>query len=270
MKATKGDSRTRALLELLRSRKRLLVLTHTNPDPDSMASAMGLRLLVDRKLGLATDIALSGRVMRAENRELVRALRAHQIPVELVGLTGLLSQPEVLDVLSVLEVLEDVTNNPALLRVLTGPRWRIGDRDLVLLGKRARYLAREPRTSDEPTGSHEETLARLLDEATERSEPTLLHSILEALESPGDAPYGDGALERFSDITAMFSRLRSHAHEPLPDVARMAIRELDLDVELEVAGIGTDNLALLIHAIADCLFRRTVTHRSVRHAKFGH
>ena len=187
----------------------------------------------------------------AENRELVRALRAHQIPVELVGLTGLLSQPEVLDVLSVLEVLEDVTNNPALLRVLTGPRWRIGDRDLVLLGKRARYLAREPRTSDEPTGSHEETLARLLDEATERSEPTLLHSILEALESPGDAPYGDGALERFSDITAMFSRLRSHAHEPLPDVARMAIRELDLDVELEVAGIGTDNLALLIDAIAD-------------------
>ncbi len=81
MTATKGDSRTRALLELLRSRKRLLLLTHTNPDPDSMASAMGLRLLVDRKLGLAADIALAGRVMRAENRELVRECGIRMVPL---------------------------------------------------------------------------------------------------------------------------------------------------------------------------------------------
>ena len=87
MKATKGDSRTRALLELLRSRKRLLVLTHTNPDPDSMASAMGLRLLVDRKLGLATDIALSGRVMRAENRELVRECSIRMLPLAGIDLS---------------------------------------------------------------------------------------------------------------------------------------------------------------------------------------
>lgn len=47
-----------------------------------MASAMGLRLLVDRKLGLPTDIALSGRVMRAENRELVRAVDLRMVPQE--------------------------------------------------------------------------------------------------------------------------------------------------------------------------------------------
>lgn len=187
----------------------------------------------------------------SENRELVRELRAQDIPVELVGLTGLLSQPEVLDVLSVLEVLEDVTNNPALLRVLTGPRWRIGNRDLVLLGKRARFLAQEPQAPAQPNASHEEMLARALDKATEKSEATLVHSILEAIESPGEAPYGEGANQRFAEIADMFARLRRHAHEPLPDLTRMVIRELDLDVELEVAGIGTDNLALLLDAIAD-------------------
>lgn len=87
MNAALGDIRTKALLDTLRARKRLLVLTHTNPDPDSMASAMGLRLLVDRRLGLPTDIALSGRVMRAENRELVRAVDLKMLPVGGVDLS---------------------------------------------------------------------------------------------------------------------------------------------------------------------------------------
>src|SRR5690606_22536956 len=92
MDADEGDERsqsairTQALLDRLRSRKRLLVLTHTNPDPDSMASAMGVRLLVDRKLGLPTDIALSGRVMRAENRELVRAVELKMVPYDALEL----------------------------------------------------------------------------------------------------------------------------------------------------------------------------------------
>jgi nanoRNase/pAp phosphatase (c-di-AMP/oligoRNAs hydrolase) len=80
LRAQQSVVRTQALLDRLRPKKRLLVLTHTNPDPDSMASAMGLRLLVDRKLGLPADIALSGRVMRAENRELVRAVDLRMVP----------------------------------------------------------------------------------------------------------------------------------------------------------------------------------------------
>ena len=84
---TQSLVRTQALLDRLRPCKRLLVLTHTNPDPDSMASAMGLRLLVDRKLGLPTDIALSGRVMRAENRELVRAVDLRMLPQDSLDLS---------------------------------------------------------------------------------------------------------------------------------------------------------------------------------------
>ena len=49
----------------------------------------------------------------AENGEIVKALRDSHIPFEIVGLQGLLAQPEVQDVVSLLEVVDDVTANPA-------------------------------------------------------------------------------------------------------------------------------------------------------------
>lgn len=58
----------------MRGKKRLLLLTHTNPDPDSIASAMGIRHLVREKLGLESSFALCGRIMRAENQEMVKEL----------------------------------------------------------------------------------------------------------------------------------------------------------------------------------------------------
>ncbi len=228
---------------------RITASLHATVSEEIEALAEAIQAEHDRGLNWS-DIAVLVR-QKAENQELVSVLRSHDIPVELVGLTGLLSQPEVVDVLSVLEVLEDVTNNPALLRLLVNARWRIGDRDLVLLGRRARELAGYDRSNPPEDESHEEQLARLLDEATAQSEPTILHSLLEAIESPGEAEYDPAARKRFADIADMFERLRSHAHEPLPDLARLIIRELDLDVELQVAGIGTDNLVLFLEAIAD-------------------
>lgn len=81
MKAAVQD-RARALLGLLSSRKRLLVLTHNNPDPDSLASALGLQRLAWEKLRLPSRFGLSGRVMRAENRTMVTCLGLEMVPVE--------------------------------------------------------------------------------------------------------------------------------------------------------------------------------------------
>ena len=63
------------------------------------------------------------------------------IPVEIVGLSGLIRLPEVAEVVATLHLLNDVTANAALLTLLTGPRWAIGPRDLRLLGRRAAALA---------------------------------------------------------------------------------------------------------------------------------
>ena len=86
------------------------------------------------------DIAVLTR-RNADIGPLYAELTARDVPVEIVGLGGLLSLPEVMDVTATLRVLEDVTANPDLVRLLTGPRWRIGARDLALLGRRARELA---------------------------------------------------------------------------------------------------------------------------------
>ena len=66
------------------------------------------------------------------------ALTAREIPVEIVGLKGLLRLPEVAEVVATLTLLHDLTANADLLDLLTGPRWAIGPRDLALLGRRAR------------------------------------------------------------------------------------------------------------------------------------
>ncbi|MCA8941804.1 MAG: DHH family phosphoesterase [Planctomycetes bacterium] len=65
------EGRTKTLIELLRERKRLLVLSHSNPDPDSLASAAGLRLLASTCADLPSVFGYSGKIMRAENREMV-------------------------------------------------------------------------------------------------------------------------------------------------------------------------------------------------------
>ena len=67
-------------------------------------------------------------------------LYGRDIPVEVVGLGGLVHLPEIADVIAVLEVLDDACANAALVRLLVGPRWRIGARDLALLGRRAADL----------------------------------------------------------------------------------------------------------------------------------
>jgi DNA helicase II / ATP-dependent DNA helicase PcrA len=88
-----------------------------------------------------SDIAVLCR-KRSQFTALRRALEWRGIPCEVVGLGGLLSVPEVQDVVATLRVLHDASASDALARLLTGPRWRIGPRDLVALGRRARDLAR--------------------------------------------------------------------------------------------------------------------------------
>ncbi len=53
----------------------LLILPHTNPDPDAIASAVALRWLVERQCGIPARIAYQGVIGRAENQALVSYLR---------------------------------------------------------------------------------------------------------------------------------------------------------------------------------------------------
>jgi nanoRNase/pAp phosphatase (c-di-AMP/oligoRNAs hydrolase) len=61
------------LLDDLRVDGEALVVTHDNPDPDSLSSAFGIQALFQAALGRPTTIGYGGIIGRAENRALVRA-----------------------------------------------------------------------------------------------------------------------------------------------------------------------------------------------------
>ncbi len=179
------------------------------------------------------------------------ALRQVHVPVEVVGLSGLLGSPEVADVLATLEVVHSLTANAALLRLLTGPRWRIGVRDLALLGERAGQLAAGG--APPPVG---DGLPDKLERAVMGADPTEVRSLSDALDDPGRLPYSDAARGRFATLAGELRRLRSHVGDPLSDLTRRVVETTGLDVELGAdpnpAGAqARDNVALLLDAVAD-------------------
>jgi nanoRNase/pAp phosphatase (c-di-AMP/oligoRNAs hydrolase) len=64
---------------------RALILTHDNPDPDSIAAALGLRRLLEAN-GFSAVLALGGIIGRAENRAMVRELKIDLVPFDRVDL----------------------------------------------------------------------------------------------------------------------------------------------------------------------------------------
>ncbi len=79
-----AKAKVERLAKLFRGRKRGLVLTHDNPDPDSMASAVALSMVLHSRLGIATDLAYGGIIGRAENAAFVRVLKLPILPISQV------------------------------------------------------------------------------------------------------------------------------------------------------------------------------------------
>ncbi|MFV2094358.1 UvrD-helicase domain-containing protein [Micromonospora sp. LOL_014] len=166
------------------------------------------------------------------------ALRARGLPVEVVGLGGLLDTPEVRDVVSTLRVLADPTDGAALLRLLTGARWRIGPRDLVALHRRARAIADVRRELPRAGAAEPEIVVDRLDEA----------SLVEALADPGPAQlYSAEGYARLRGYGRELALLRQRLDQSLPDLIADVERNTGLDVEVAVraggAGGGDAGLA---------------------------
>jgi nanoRNase/pAp phosphatase (c-di-AMP/oligoRNAs hydrolase) len=72
------------LVEFARGHRKALILTHDNPDPDSLASGVALAWLLEQAGGVEAVVAYGGIVGRAENRALVRVLRLPVVPLSRV------------------------------------------------------------------------------------------------------------------------------------------------------------------------------------------
>ncbi len=168
------------------------------------------------------------------------ALVARDVPVEVVGLSGLLHLPEIADLVAVCEVLQDPGANASLVRLLTGPRWRIGPRDLALLGRRARRLVSHARVDgdDDPD--------RRLAEAVEGVDPAEVISLADALDTSWrprwraagtttGCPSSPDARVRFARLAAELRDLRRSLADPLMDVLHRVLAVTGLEVELSAS-----------------------------------
>jgi DNA helicase-2/ATP-dependent DNA helicase PcrA len=179
------------------------------------------------------------------------ALTGAGIPVEIVGLSGLLRLPEVAEIVATLHLLHDVTANASLLTLLTGPRWAIGPRDLRLLSRRANEIAGRQGRGGEPASITDHLL-----EIADGIDPAEIPSLDDALADPGEAPYSAEALERFALLAGELRMLRTYVGEPLLDIVRRIIDTSGTDVELAsavspAATARRDNLDLFVKAVAE-------------------
>lgn len=201
------------------------------------------------------------------------------IPVQQVGLGGLLSQPEVVDLVSALRVLADPNRSDALARLLTGARWRLGAADMLALGDWAQLLVREreralreqmalrmlAEAEDADDAAAITLQAEHLRAAQERLDETLkgavedssgYASLIEAVENlpqdgaDGEPLYGEqyrgrrfspAALERLRAFAEQMRVLRAGLSEDLGTLLYEIERTMLLDIELAVRP-GTDPL----------------------------
>ena len=155
----------------------------------------------------------------------VDALQSQGLEVEVVGLGGLLELPEVVDLISALRVIHYPEAGSALIRLLTGPRWRIGAKDIERL---YRYASRIASTTDETIKARQrESLA---------NEDAI--SIIDALDTlldeknPEKIGFSDQGLPRLKDAAQTLRNFRRRTGMPLVEFVRVVEQELWLDIEV--------------------------------------
>jgi len=166
-------------------------------------------------------------------RPVAAALRERDVPVEVLGLGGLIDEPEVTDVVATLRVISDPSSGDAIGRLLVGPRWRIGPRDLMALGRRARWLTRQQLAGhdSEPSATPVErpTFAPSLSQSEETG------SLIEALDALGPASaYSAEGHRRLTALSHELSWLRRRSGVSLADLIDDVVATLGLGIEVAV------------------------------------
>jgi DNA helicase-2/ATP-dependent DNA helicase PcrA len=177
----------------------------------------------------------------------IEALRRHGVPFHVLGVGGLLAEPEIADLVSALAVVSDPTAGSELIRLLAGSRWRIGVHDLFVLSRVASWL-RDRDYAQKP----------LDDDVRERMRSSVAEgeggSVVDALDFVAHAKDGHSQLGEFSEpglerlrhAGRMFARLRARSGLDLIDFVTLVEQELMLDIEVaanETRAFGTTNAA---------------------------
>ncbi|AZZ54597.1 ATP-dependent DNA helicase [Rathayibacter iranicus] len=190
--------------------------------------------------------------VRAHMDRFAAALAKHGVRYHILGIGGLLRQPEIADLVAALTVVEDPAAGSELVRLLAGARWRLGVRDLKALRDLASWLAAR---------DHAHRL--LPEEVRERMRASVTEgeggSIVEALDfiaarRPGEdgrldhsalGAFSEEGLRRLRQAGTLVARLRARAGLDLLDFVTLVEQELGLDIEVEANESRSDGRANL-------------------------
>lgn len=201
----------------------------------------------------------------ADAAPIADALRARGVPVEVLGVAGLLAIAEVADVVAMLRLVADPTAGAAAMRILTGPRWRLGGRDLAALWRRALALV------DGASGAalSPESVAMAANSASSGADTACL---ADAISDPGPAgSYSAVGYRRIGALARELSTLRGRLGHSLPDLVAEVRRVLGVDGEVRAAAwgagsagwVGTEHLDTFADVVADYVERSSVSKVSV-------
>lgn len=155
-------------------------------------------------------------------------LAAAGLEYEVTGLSGLTEQPEVIDLIAALRVLIDPEAGIHLMRLLTGPRFRISARDLAKLHGYAKTLGKFKKAGSKSPIS----IIEALDEI--RWTKNLRH-----------AEFSEEAAKRFKAAGELIHSMRQNSGLNLTELAWSVVSELELDIELYTYSRSKNPLANL-------------------------
>ena len=191
---------------------------------DDEAKAIAVDIAARWQPGEAT-VAVLSRARSEEFGAVIDALVDLGLPIEVVGLSGLLSLPEVREIVQTLAVLTRPSSDAELIQLLGGRRWRIAARDLVALSaysKRLAGRANEDADDDEVDAS----------------------SLVDALDQIAAADEDAFSVEGWARLRAYATELtglRALMGEPLADLIGAIERAIGVDVETTVRDLRRDS-----------------------------
>ncbi|WP_227996210.1 ATP-dependent helicase [Nocardia australiensis] len=192
----------------------------------------------------------------ADAAPLAEALREQGLPVEIVGLGGLLATPEVADIVATLRLIAEPGAGSAAMRVLTGARWRIGVADIAALARRARDLSiSRLNNGDANEITDTAALAAALREVA--PEPAEQAGLADAIADPGPREqYSDVGRARIVALGKELAALRERSGQPLTELVADVERTIGVGVETQArramagAGAGREHLDAFAEVVA--------------------
>ncbi|MDQ1556800.1 MAG: ATP-dependent helicase UvrD/PcrA [Actinomycetota bacterium] len=219
------------------------------------AAALWLKSRLDVK-GTPPSAAMLFRARKSQ-AFFLEAMRRHGVKFHVLGISGLMAEPEIADLVSALTVVNDPGAGLELVRLLAGSRWRIGVRDLHALNR----LASSLRDRDYALQPLEKGVRSTLRMSVASGEGG---SIVDALDFIATAKPDHGMLAAFSDVGAqrlreagrLFATLRSRTSLDLRDFVAFVLQELQLDIEVaanEYRPLGSATIEAFFDALTGYL-----------------